>query len=109
MIKFTLDLSNPETMDMVVRKTVDRRETRTTRLILQIALALWSLYVLYKWLSPYSPSVVYPLLLLLLLGIALSIKKQGHLHHFSVLQGKGRGQHGYHLSETDPIVGADGR
>ena len=76
MIKFTLDLSNPEALDLIVRKTVNRRETRIIRLISQIGLALASLYVLYKWLCPYIPSPVFPVLLLLLLGLALSIQKQ---------------------------------
>ena len=76
MIKFTLDFSHPEALDLIVQKTVDGREMRTKRLILQTVLALVGLYVLYNWLCPYIPSPVYPLLILLVLGVALSIKKQ---------------------------------
>ena len=75
MIKFTRDLSDPQVLDLVVSKTAGRKYARLLRQFVETEMVLLTLFTAYLWLFSRRFSLIYPLGILFLLGLASGYQK----------------------------------
>ena len=76
MIKFTQDFSDPEIVDLLMKKSLERKDNKRSLLLRQVQICLTILPVAYLFLRSGSFSVWYLIYFVLMLGMVIGCKEQ---------------------------------